>query len=56
MESIGPTISLLIPAAIMNHNPGPLGGFDINLVVCRGFEESDKLEIGEYRRIRDVFR
>ena len=59
MESIGPTTSLLILAPIMNHNPDPLEGIDINLEVCRGFGESDKLEIGEYRRvlqIQDVLR
>ena len=59
MESIGPTTGLIIPAPIMNHNTDPLGGIDINLEVCRGFEESDKVEIDDYRwilQIRDVLR
>ena len=51
MEIIGPTTSLLIPTPIMNHSPDSLGEIDINSEVYRAFEESNKLEIGESRRI-----
>jgi len=47
IESIGPTASPLIPATVINHDPGPLVWIGIDIEVCRGPEESGKVEIDE---------
>jgi len=47
MESIGPTASPLIPVPIINHDVGLLVGIVIDVELCRGFEESDSVEIDD---------